>query len=174
MRNNVCIVDVDGSYLYRKQQQLNIEPSVLQLPSPPLSGWDVVINTNTKEMATVVPRVTPGSLLNVYVHLRRLTVDHRFENLYHSFAGLLYTYLAESCSTSSGHGAFRALQRGYVHWQSGRISQLEINHRHPELCHVCCRIMPSMKPGVYTVYLLLGKVGELATIQRATCDCAAG
>ena len=164
---------MDGSYLYRKQQQLNIKSSTLHLPNPPLCGWDAVTDTNTKEMATFVPRVTPSlSLLNVYVHIP--TVLLRVPALYQYFAGLLYTYLAESCGTSSGHGAFRALQRGYIHWQSGRISQLEINHQHPELCHVRCKIMPSMRPGVYTVHLQLGKEGELATIKRATCECAAG
>ena len=80
--------------------------------------------------------------------------------------GLLYTYLADGCG--------RSLQRGYIQWQSGRMSQLEVNSRHPKLCHVRCKMMPSMKPGVYTVYLLLGKEGEMATVQKATCECAAG
>ena len=34
--------------------------------------------------------------------------------------------------------------------------------------------LPSMKAGLYHVYLLLGKEGELATVERATCECAAG
>ena len=54
------------------------------------------------------------------------------------------------------------------------MSQLEVNSRHPKFCHVRCKMMPSMKPGVYTVYLLLGKEGEMATVQKATCECAAG
>ena len=35
-------------------------------------------------------------------------------------------------------------------------------------------MIPSMKAGVYIVNLLLGRDGELATIQSAMCDCAAG
>ena len=33
---------------------------------------------------------------------------------------------------------------------------------------------PSMKQGVYNVYMLLGCEGEMATICAATCQCAAG
>ena len=69
-----------------------------------------------------------------------------------------------------GHSAFRALRRGYVHWASGRLTQ---NCQHPSFCHVRCNMTPSMKPGVCHVYILLGK-GELATIEKATCECAAG
>ena len=32
----------------------------------------------------------------------------------------------------------------------------------------------SMKTDVYKVYILLGRVGEFATILSATCECAAG
>jgi hypothetical protein len=31
-----------------------------------------------------------------------------------------------------------------------------------------------MKSEVYHVYVLLGREGELATIEKATCECAAG
>ena len=88
--------------------------------------------------------------------------------------GMLYTYLANGCGRSESHGAFRALQRGYVHWASGRLNRLEINHRHPEYCHVKCTMTPSMKAGSYKVYILLGMEGNLATIKKATCECAAG
>ena len=77
--------------------------------------------------------------------------------------GLLYTYLAKECERLTGHGAFRALQRGYIHWASGRLSQI-----------IRCSMTPSMKSGVYRVYILLGREGELATIEKATCECAAG
>lgn len=33
---------------------------------------------------------------------------------------------------------------------------------------------PSMKPGSYHVWLLLGHTGPFATVEGATCDCAAG
>ena len=76
--------------------------------------------------------------------------------------GLLYTYLAEGTGNqSAGHGAFRALQRGYNHWASGRRNHLEVNYKHPLFCHVRCSMTPSMKPGVYHVYILLAVEGEL-------------
>ena len=82
--------------------------------------------------------------------------------------GLLYTYLAEGTGNqSAGHGAFRALQRG-------RLNHLEVNYKHPLFCHVRCSMTPSMKPGVYHVYILLAVEGELCTIKKATCECAAG
>ena len=33
---------------------------------------------------------------------------------------------------------------------------------------------PSVRSGVYHVYILLGREGELVTIERAACECAAG
>ena len=88
--------------------------------------------------------------------------------------GLLYTYLAD-CSGKSGRGgAFRALQRGYTHWSSGRLAKIEINFRHPLFCHVKCQMTPSMKKGVYKVYILLQRQDNLGAISVATCDCAAG
>ena len=32
----------------------------------------------------------------------------------------------------------------------------------------------SMKQGLYHVYILLGREGEVATVRAATCECAAG
>ena len=85
----------------------------------------------------------------------------------------MYTYLAD-CSGVSGRGvAFRSLQRGYVQWSSGRMSKLEINYQHPLFCHVRCQMIPSMKQGLYNVYMLLERVGEVASIRAGTCDCAA-
>ena len=87
---------------------------------------------------------------------------------------MLYTNLADGCGKSSSHGAFRALQRGFIHWASGRLDHLEINHKHPFYCHVRCTMVPSMRPGMYHVYLLLKKTGEVARVEKATCECAAG
>ena len=71
-------------------------------------------------------------------------------------------------------GAFRALTRGYNHWASGRMDKLEVNTMHPYYCHVRAVLIPSMKPGSYKVYLLLLQEGEMASVQTATCECAAG
>ena len=89
--------------------------------------------------------------------------------------GLLYTYLAD-CTGASGRGeAFRSLQRGFIHWSSGRLNKLEINYCHPQFCYVRCNMTPSMKQGLYKVYILLGSVSsEYASILAATCECAAG
>ena len=39
---------------------------------------------------------------------------------------------------SGEEGAFRALSRGYTHWASGRLEQMEVNVEYPEFCHVRC------------------------------------
>ena len=88
--------------------------------------------------------------------------------------GLVYTYLAGHVGHTGGQGAFRALTRGYTHWASGRLEEMEVNVSHPAYCHVRCKTKPSMRTGLYHVYLLLGREGELATICSATCECAAG
>ena len=44
-------------------------------------------------------------------------------------------------------------------------------YRHPEYCHVKCSMTPSMKDGLYRVYILLGKQEGFATIVKATCEC---
>ena len=49
-----------------------------------------------------------------------------------------------------------------------------MNVNHPLYCHVCCSLKPSMKSGIYHVYLLLERDGEVAAICSATCECAAG
>lgn len=91
-----------------------------------------------------------------------------------SSLGILYTYLAKGCERISGHGAFRALNRGYVHWASGRLGQIEVNLKHPSFCHVRCSTTPSMKAGKYCVHILLGREGEFATIERASVNVQLG
>ena len=88
--------------------------------------------------------------------------------------GTLYTYLACGTSHSPTQGAFRALTRGFNHWESGCLSQVQVNTSHPEFCHIHATCTPSMKLGSYHVYLMLAKDGLVATIHTATCECAAG
>ena len=59
-------------------------------------------------------------------------------------------------------GAFRALERGYAHWASGRLQELQVN-ANQFFCHVKCTTSPSMKGGIYKVYMLLGKEGDVVT-----------
>ena len=61
----VKVVDVDGSYLYRKRECMIANGKIvppLDLPSPPLSGWEVVNKENYKEKAKDLPCVTPGKI----------------------------------------------------------------------------------------------------------------
>ena len=90
--------------------------------------------------------------------------------------GLVYSYLAGHCGRDNdqGSGAFRALSRGYIHYASGRLEGIAVNVNHPLYCHVRCSLKPSMKSGIYHVYLLLERDGEVAAICSATCECAAG
>ena len=57
-------MDVDGSYLWRKQQQLkesgqDVTESI-GVPSPPLSGWVTINEANYKDLAKDLPTVTSG------------------------------------------------------------------------------------------------------------------
>ena len=88
--------------------------------------------------------------------------------------GVVYAYLAGGAGCGAEEGTFRALTRGYIHWQSGRIEKLEVNVKHPLFCHVRSQMKPSMKPGTYRVWILLGREDNFATIHTATGECAAG
>ena len=88
--------------------------------------------------------------------------------------GDVYVYMAKGVSASQQQGAFRALSRGYIHWKSGRINNIEVNLKHPNYCHIKCSVKPSMKQGVCCIYLLLQKNEEHGNIITATCECAAG
>ena len=89
--------------------------------------------------------------------------------------GLVYTYLAGHVGWSGDEEAFGALTCGYTHWASGRLDQLSVNINNPKYCHVHATMKPSMKTGVYHVYLLLQSDDKgLASILSATCECAAG
>lgn len=90
------------------------------------------------------------------------------------YIGLVYTYLAGHVGHAGENGAFRALSRGYTHWASGRLEEIQVNTNHPQCCHVKCKMKPSMKVGIYNTYILLGREGDVACIRTATCECAAG
>ena len=82
--------------------------------------------------------------------------------------------MTKGAGASQQLGAFQALSRGYVHWKSGRINNIEVNMKHPNYCHVKCSVKPSMKQGIYHVYMLLQRNGEHGTVVAATFECAAG
>ena len=59
------IVDVDGTYMYRKQQRLTESGvinsmSSLNPPSPPLSGWEDLTGANVESIGPKIPVVTSG------------------------------------------------------------------------------------------------------------------
>ncbi len=88
---------------------------------------------------------------------------------------VLVTHLAEGAGNTTGRGASRALQRRFTHWSCGRLDRLEVDVKHPRFCHVRCQMASSMKLGLYYVSLLLGRdAADLATIESAKCECAAG
>ena len=82
--------------------------------------------------------------------------------------------MAEGVGNETGRGAFRALQRGFTHWSSGRLDNMEMNCKHPEYCHVRCKMIPSIKSGIYNVYVLLQQERDVASIKNAQCECATG
>ena len=61
--SGIPVIDVDGSYLYRKKQLLDPNDAIdggSPLPEPPLSGWESVTSQNVQEMSKKIPLVTPG------------------------------------------------------------------------------------------------------------------
>ena len=63
---NLPVIDVDGSYLYRKQQRLGSGSHCMPSPIPslPLTGWESVSAENAREMSVKIPCVTQGVLCN--------------------------------------------------------------------------------------------------------------
>ena len=60
----MSIVDVDGSYLYRKYKTLSDTGESVLLPSiPPLpiSGWTTMTSDNHQTLAPSIPPVTHGT-----------------------------------------------------------------------------------------------------------------
>jgi hypothetical protein len=115
----------------------------LDIPVAPITGWEHITEANSSEMAKNIPSVT---------------------------SGVIYNYLSTHASRDSSDRTFRALSRGYTHLASDQIDVVEINYLNPQYCHVRSSMKPSMKPGLYCVWILLGKVGRFATIKCATCE----
>ena len=62
------IVDVDGSYLYKKYRSLADAGNHVSLPSapmPPISGWKVVTDNTYKEIVPTIHAVTSGKFINI-------------------------------------------------------------------------------------------------------------
>lgn len=63
------VIDVDGSYLYRKQQKQTTEITATALPGEPLAGWESITADNCEEMAKKIPPVMPGIHSALYGHI---------------------------------------------------------------------------------------------------------
>ena len=97
VKDGTQIVDVDGSYMYKKCKKLEDSGQTvapLDPPSAPICGWEPATETNATEVGKKIPCVTSGTV---------------------------YTYLANHVHKNGGEGTFRALMQGYTHWASGRI-----------------------------------------------------
>lgn len=69
-QEGLAIVDVDGSYLYRKYEALmkaGEEVSLPSVPPPPISGWIVMSDDNYQSLAPTIPPVTQGTLLYICI-----------------------------------------------------------------------------------------------------------
>ena len=60
MKENLPIVDVDGSYLYRKQHESSTVGTAIIPTDVPLAGWEAITAANCEEMAKKIPAVMPG------------------------------------------------------------------------------------------------------------------
>ena len=63
------VVDVDGSYLYRKHQRLfesGFKVAPLDVPCPPITGWECITDENVCSVAPKVPRVTSGVFMRCF------------------------------------------------------------------------------------------------------------
>ena len=89
---------VDGSYVHKKHLRLEESGLVMAPMSPPksapLSGCEVVTETNAETIAQKLRRVT---------------------------FGIMYSYLDSHTGRERGEGTFRSLSLGYTHWASGLV-----------------------------------------------------
>lgn len=66
------VVDVDGSYLYRKYKLLTNAGAIVARPvslSPPIVGWVAVTDENYKSIAVSIPTVTSGIYMYVNTNM---------------------------------------------------------------------------------------------------------
>ena len=56
-------MDIDGSYAYKKQQQLSMagaQVASLPPPFPPVGGWKIINETNVTSISSSIPVITAG------------------------------------------------------------------------------------------------------------------
>ena len=120
----------------------------LPIPDRPLTCWEELNPETLSQVASRIPKISHGTL---------------------------YQYLSAGVGQEQESKTFRALYRGYNHWASGRVDEIEVNTQNLYYCFVKCVVTPSMKPGSYKVYLLLSRGSDgYGDIRTASCQCAAG
>ena len=77
--DGVPVVDVDGSFLYKKYNKLSKQVILPPIPPPPVSGWTVMTGENYQSLASSIPRVSQGRHLSC---LRILLVTSFFYSYY--------------------------------------------------------------------------------------------
>ena len=68
IRDNAPIVDVDGSYLYKKSKRIEDSGRIVALldsPSAPITGWEIVTEVN----ANIIAKKIPVSLMALSTHI---------------------------------------------------------------------------------------------------------
>ena len=92
------IVDVDDSYLHRKQQTLQhagVQVAPLPPPTPPLAGWEIVTDSNVDTVSVNIPTVTSGKYVIIFSYT--FNVFQMLRNLVH----LLSMWYWPSCNARS-------------------------------------------------------------------------
>ena len=125
------IVDVDGSYIYRKYKSLTESGVQVELPLNPPSTSLWLESCKTKQFS-----VNCFIHSSSYLRFAKLSMISSNVQVVSISTGLLYTYLAGHVGRNGSEGAFRALSCGYMHWASGRLEELKVNSNHPEYCHI--------------------------------------
>ena len=64
------VIDVDGPYLARKHQKLQVDGvnvAPLGIPPVPPSGWNALSETNYKEAVEKMPKMTSGNQQEIII-----------------------------------------------------------------------------------------------------------
>ena len=70
-QEGTSVVDVDGSYLYKKYRSLvdaGQQVSLPAYPSPPISGWKSVTDVTHQAIAPSIPAVISGGASNIILN----------------------------------------------------------------------------------------------------------
>ena len=91
IKDQMEVVDVDGSYLYKKCKRLEDQGAIvmpLVLPSAPVAGWDSLTEVNASELAKKVPHGTAGE---IYLYLSSHAGREQSEGTFCALTGDTHT-----------------------------------------------------------------------------------